>query len=226
MKTKNISFSILTALIIIATVACGAKSSEEKTNNNDQAGLEVITPAPEKAEAKKEEGIFAEINTTKGTIIVRLEHVKTPLTVANFVGLAEGTIENNFKAKGTPFFDGIVFHRVIPNFMIQGGDPTGSGMGGPGYKFRDEFDATLRHDRAGVLSMANSGPGTNGSQFFITHNETPWLDGKHSVFGYVVEGQSVVNAIEQGDAIETIKIVRVGKEAKSFDAAKVFAEMR
>ena len=99
-------------------------------------------------------------------------------------------------------------------------------MGGPGYKFRDEFDATLRHDRAGVLSMANSGPGTNGSQFFITHNETPWLDGKHSVFGYVVEGQSVVNAIEQGDAIETVKIVRVGKEAKNFDAAKVFAEMR
>lgn len=188
--------------------------------------MEVITPAPEKEEAKKEEGIFAEINTTKGTIIVRLEYAKTPLTVANFVGLAEGTIENTFKAKGTPFFDGIVFHRVIPNFMIQGGDPTGSGMGGPGYKFRDEFDATLRHDRAGVLSMANSGPGTNGSQFFITHNETPWLDGKHSVFGYVVEGQSVVNAIEQGDAIETVKIVRVGKEAKNFDAAKVFAEMR
>jgi peptidylprolyl isomerase len=226
MKTKNISFSILTAIIIIATVACGAKATEEKTTNNDQAATEVISPAPEKVEAKKEEGIFAEINTTKGTILVQFEYVKTPLTVANFVGLAEGSIENTFKAKGTPFFDGIIFHRVIPNFMIQGGDPTGSGMGDPGYKFRDEFDATLRHDRAGVLSMANSGPGTNGSQFFITHNETPWLDGKHTVFGYVVEGQNVVNAIQQGDAIETIKIIRVGKEAKAFDAAKIFAEMK
>jgi peptidylprolyl isomerase len=227
MKTKNISFSILTALIIIATVACGAKSTDEKTSNTDQQGMEVITPAPEKVEAKKEEGLFAEINTTKGTILVKFEFIKTPLTVANFVGLAEGTIENTFKAKGAPFYDGIIFHRVIPNFMIQGGDPTGSGMGDPGYKFRDEIDATLKHDKPGILSMANSGPGgTNGSQFFITHNETPWLDGRHTVFGHVVEGQNVVNAIQQGDAIETIKIIRVGKEAKAFDAAKVFAEMK
>tara|TARA_R110002049_G_scaffold246382_2_gene420463 strand:- start:3789 stop:4481 length:693 start_codon:yes stop_codon:yes gene_type:complete len=230
MKTKKISLSILTTLSIVLLTACGVQSSKDKGTNEstqtetaDPVVEEVETPTP----AKKGEGIFAEIITTKGSIFIQLAYEKTPLTVANFVGLAEGTIPNTAKPAGVPFYDGIIFHRVIPNFMIQGGDPTGTGMGDPGYKFRDEIDATLRHDRAGVLSMANSGPGgTNGSQFFITHNETPWLDGKHTVFGYVTKGQNVVDAIQQGDAIETIKITRKGDNAEEFDAAKVFEEMR
>lgn len=235
MKTKRISLKILTALSIFALIACGAQSGTEKSTDNTSpsetttetpAAVVEETAAVEETPVDKEEGIFAEIVTTKGSIFIQLAYDKVPMTVANFVGLAEGKIENNSKALGTPYYDGIIFHRVIPNFMIQGGDPTGTGMGGPGYKFRDEIDATLRHDRAGVLSMANAGPGTNGSQFFITHNETPWLDGKHTVFGYVIKGQNVVDAIQQGDTIETIKITRKGKDAKAFDAAKVFEEMR
>lgn len=167
------------------------------------------------------EGLFAEINTTKGTIICQLEYKKTPLTVANFVALAKGEQPNKAKAQGTPYFDGISFHRVIANFMIQGGDPTGTGAGGPGYMFPDEFDASLKHDRPGILSMANAGPGTNGSQFFITHVPTPWLDGKHSVFGHVVRGQEVVDAIQQGDSMTSVKIIANGDDAKAFDAMKV-----
>lgn len=140
--------------------------------------------------------LTAEIDTTKGKIVVALEPNKTPVTTANFVNLAQ---------KG--FYNGIKFHRVIPNFMIQGGDPTGTGAGGPGYRFEDEFDPTLKHTGPGILSMANAGPGTNGSQFFITHVATPWLDGKHSVFGHVTAGQDVVNAIAQGDKINGIKII-------------------
>ncbi len=139
--------------------------------------------------------LTAEIKTNKGTIEVKLTPEKTPVTVANFVNLAQ---------KG--FYNGVSFHRVIPNFMIQGGDPTGTGAGGPGYRFEDEFDTSLRHDGPGVLSMANAGPGTNGSQFFITHVPTPWLDGKHSVFGRVVKGQDVVDSIKQGDKIESVAI--------------------
>lgn len=137
----------------------------------------------------------AEIKTNKGTIEVKLTPDKTPITVANFVNLAQNG-----------FYNGISFHRVIPDFMVQGGDPTGSGAGGPGYRFEDEFNPTLRHDGPGVLSMANAGPGTNGSQFFITHVPTPWLDGKHTIFGRVVQGQSVVDSIKQGDKIESITI--------------------
>ena len=173
-----------------------------------------------------EQGIYANFNTTRGTIRVKLEHEKTPLTVANFVGLAEGKIKNSAKAEGEPYYNGLTFHRVIDNFMIQGGDPNGTGSGGPGYKFGDEFHPDLKHTGPGVLSMANAGPGTNGSQFFITHVETPWLDGKHSVFGSVVEGQDVVNAIKQGDKIETLEIDRVGAEAEAFDAVAVFAEVQ
>ena len=160
-------------------------------------------------------GLFARISTAKGDIVVRLEYQKTPLTVCNFVALSEGKMRSN---GGRPFYNGLTFHRVIKDFMIQGGDPLGNGTGGPGYKFPDEIDPSLKHDGPGVLSMANAGPGTNGSQFFITHKETSWLDGKHTVFGRVVQGQAVVNAINQGDKIERIVIIRNGPDANAFKA--------
>jgi FKBP-type peptidyl-prolyl cis-trans isomerase len=162
-------------------------------------------------------GLYAKFYTTKGVILTRLEMDKTPITVTNFVGLAEGT-KNSNKPAGTHFYDGLTFHRVIAQFMIQGGDPDGNGTGGPGYQFGDEFDPTLRHDGPGVLSMANAGPGTNGSQFFITHVATPHLDGHHTVFGRVVEGQDVVNAIAVGDRMDSVRILRVGPKAKKFKA--------
>jgi len=169
------------------------------------------------------DGIFGVIKTGKGEIIVSLEYNKTPITVANFILLAEGknkhvTLESK---KGVPFYDGLKFHRVEANFMIQGGDPNGDGTGGPGYNFMDEI-TDLSHEGPGTLSMANAGPGTNGSQFFITHVETKFLDGRHTVFGKVKEGQEVVNAIVKDDVIESIIIVRNGEAAKKFDAVKVF----
>lgn len=169
-----------------------------------------------------QDGIYAKFNTPKGSILVKLTHDKTPGTVGNFVGLAEGQMDNKAKAMGKPYYDGLKFHRVIPDFMIQGGCPQGTGVGGPGYQFDDEFVSELRHDKLGVLSMANAGPGTNGSQFFITHVETPWLDGKHTVFGHVVEGQDVVDAVTQGDEIQSIEIIRVGDEAKNWNAIEAF----
>ena len=171
------------------------------------------------------EGIFATIATNKGDIVLELEYKKTPITVANFIALAEGknTFVTQENQKGKPFFDGLKFHRVIKDFMIQGGDPSGNGSGGPGYAFKDEF-TDLKHNKAGILSMANSGPTTNGSQFFITHKETPWLDGKHTVFGHVTEGMNVVNAIAANDVITKITIVRKGALAKKFDAPKVFTD--
>ncbi|PKN19833.1 MAG: peptidylprolyl isomerase [Deltaproteobacteria bacterium HGW-Deltaproteobacteria-6] len=158
------------------------------------------------------DGLYAKLTTSKGDILIQLEFEKTPLTVVNFVGLAEGTIMST-RGKGVRFYNGLAFHRVIPDFMIQGG-----GTGGPGYNFPDEIDATLKHDAPGILSMANAGPGTNGSEFFITHTKTPWLDGKHTVFGHVVSGQDVVDAIRKGDTIKNINIIRIGVKANAFKA--------
>ena len=169
-----------------------------------------------------QDGLYAKFNTSKGEILVALEFQKTPGTVGNFVALAEGNLENSAKPQGNPYYDGLKFHRVIPDFMIQGGCPQGTGTGNPGYKFDDEFHPDLKHDTPGVLSMANAGPGTNGSQFFITHVPTPWLDGNHTVFGKVTEGQDVVDAIAQDDTIISMEILRVGADAEQFNAIEAF----
>ena len=167
-------------------------------------------------------GLYAIVNTSKGNITLNLEFEKTPATVGNFVALCEGEMKNSSKDLGVPYYNNLKFHRVINDFMVQAGCPLGTGTGNPGYKFDDEFHPELKHDKAGILSMANAGPGTNGSQFFITHVPTAWLDNKHTVFGSVLEGMDIVNTIEQGDEIIDIKISRVGDEANSFNALKSF----
>ncbi len=169
-----------------------------------------------------DKGIYAKFNTTKGLIVVKLTEDLTPGTVGNFVALAEGQLENKARPMGKPYYDGLKFHRVIPDFMIQGGCPLGNGTGDGGYKFDDEFHPSLKHDRPGVLAMANSGPGTNGSQFYITHVPTPWLDGKHTVFGHVVDGQDIVDAVAQGDVLESVEIVRFGEDAEKWNAIEAF----
>ena len=198
------------------------------------------TPIYKKMNVDKEtyeglkDGLYANLQTTQGNLIVKFEDKKSPVTVANFVGLAEGKIDNKAKAKGVPFYDGTIFHRVIKDFMIQGGDPQGTGMGDPGYKFEDEKN-DLKHTGKGILSMANSGPNTNGSQFFITEIATPWLDGKHTIFGEVVKGDDVIDKIanvEKGAqdkpktdiVLEKVSIFSKGDEYKGYDAAKTFTE--
>jgi FKBP-type peptidyl-prolyl cis-trans isomerase len=214
-KLKQITmkkiFLILTAITSINFSVVAQKKEKQKLNKMDKEFL-----------SKQADGLYAKFETSKGDIYALLEFKKTPMTVANFVGLAEGKIKNTAKADGVPYYDGLKFHRVIPKFMIQGGCPLGTGTGDPGYKFPDEIDETLKHKGPGILSMANAGPGTNGSQFFITHVETSWLDGKHTVFGNVVIGQNVVDSIKQNDVLNKLVILRKGKEAEAFDAAVVF----
>ena len=175
--------------------------------------------------AQTEDGLYAKITTNRGTILIKLFYKEAPLTVCNFVGLAEGKIKNTAKPAGVPYYDGLKFHRVISkangdgqDFMVQGGDPLGNGTGGPGYSFADEFGEGLKHESPGYLSMANSGPATNGSQFFITIVPTPWLDGKHAIFGKVVTGQDIVNNAKTGDIMESVKIIRKGNDAAKFVA--------
>lgn len=216
--------SKLICLLFLAMTA-GMYGQTKKTTTAKKAGTTTKKTVKKAPVAQSPDGIFATFETTKGRIVVQLEYKKTPITVANFVSLAEGTnTAVNAKYAGKPFYNGLKFHRVIADFMIQGGDPLGNGSGEPGYRFKDEFDPSLKHSSGGILSMANSGPTTNGSQFFITHKETPWLDGKHTVFGHVTSGMSVVNAIVQDDVILEVKISRKGEDAKKFDAPKVFAD--
>ncbi|WP_445385449.1 peptidylprolyl isomerase [Robiginitalea sp. IMCC44478] len=198
--------------------------------------LGLFSACKSKHYAEMSDGIYAELQTNKGDIVIRLEHDKTPVTVANFVSLAEGNnpfVSEEFKDK--PYYNGLTFHRVMKDFMIQGGDPLANGSGNPGYRFKDEFVDSLTHSGKGIVSMANGGPKTNGSQFFITHTETPWLDGRHTVFGEVVEGIDVVDSIAavpvgEGNkplepvVMEEVEIVRKGKEAKNFDAVQIMKD--
>jgi len=169
-----------------------------------------------------DKGLYAKIKTSKGEILIDLEFEKTPGTVGNFVALAEGNLENSVKPQGEKYYDGLKFHRVISDFMVQGGCPQGTGTGNPGYSFEDEFHTDLKHDKPGILSMANSGPATNGSQFFITHVATPWLDNKHTIFGHVVEGQDIVDTIAQDDILDSVEIIKVGEEAENFNPIEAF----
>ena len=206
---------ILMGLCFISFGGCKPNNKQAKTETKKEAAATMS--GVKSIEGK--EGLFAVISTKKGDISLELFYKDTPLTVINFVGLAEGTLD---AAKGKPFYDGLKFHRVIADFMIQGGDPQGTGAGGPGYRFADECMDKYKFTGAGILAMANAGPGTNGSQFFITHVETPWLNGKHTIFGKVVneESQNAVNAIAQGDVMDSIKIYRQGAEAEKFTATQ------
>ncbi len=208
-KTKLVVMGLVVAVIAGFFWYDGHEDTGEATLYTDQQLAAKV--------ATFGDGLYALMQTSRGEILLELEYDKVPMTVVNFVGLAEGTISSS-RGAGVRFYDGLKFHRVIKDFMIQGGDPQGNGSGGPGYKFPDEFHPKLRHNRAGILSMANAGPNTNGSQFFITHKATPHLDGMHTVFGRVVQGQEVVDAIRKGDRIRRVSIIRAGEQAKALVA--------
>jgi len=200
------------------TTATAVTDKKETADNSALQSIYNASPRSESMDALKgKEGVFAVIATEKGEIVLELFYKDTPLTVTNFVGLAEGTLD---AAKGKPYYDGLTFHRVIADFMIQGGDPTGTGAGGPGYKFADEWCDKYSFDGPGYLAMANAGTNTNGSQFFITHVPTDWLNTKHTIFGKVLEGQDVVDAVEQGDHMVKISIIRQGADAEAFKATQ------
>lgn len=221
MRFKIALLFFLGLTIVQAQTKKKAPAKKASTNITVTAKPQFTTTKPGTAAVDTKEGIFAEIETSKGKILIKLEYQKTPVTVANFISLTEGTnTQVAEKFKGKLFYDGLKFHRVIKDFMIQGGDPDGNGSGGPGYAFKDEF-TDAKFDRAGILAMANSGPKTNGSQFFITHKDTPWLNGKHTIFGYVITGQDIVNAIAQDDVMTKITITRKGAEAMKFNASGV-----
>ncbi len=223
-KLSKLIFVAFIAIILEGCPNSNATLSEKELAATDPLLIDKNAPpvAVEPAKFDKTDYILAHIKTNKGEIVCDLEFEKTPVTVANFIGLAEGKIENSCKTLTKPFYDGLTFHRVVDNFMIQGGDPKGNGMGDPGYKFMDEFDPTLTFNTSGILAMANSGPGTNGSQFFITHLPTEFLNNKHTIFGHVVTGQNIVNAIKAGDIMESITIEIKGDKANAFDAVSVF----
>lgn len=213
MLNKIKTMTPVVGLLILGTGFSGADEPARDAAAGD-AGEHVAGAVDDK---ELPDGMYARFETSRGVIVCRLEFERTPLTVCNFAGLAEGRLETRVRS-GQPFYDGLTFHRVISDFMIQGGCPQGNGTGGPGYQFRNEIVDSLRHDKAGVLAMANAGPHTNGSQFYITHKATPWLDGRHTVFGQVIEGQETVDAIRQGDIIERVVIIRVGEDAEAFTA--------
>lgn len=209
------------------------KVSKNHSNTKKYSCSKVLSKVP----VLSKPGIYVHIQTDMGDIVGELEMEKAPLTVANFVGLTEGTIQNKAFSLGKHYYDSLTFHRVIPNFMIQGGDPDGIGTGGPGYRFKNEIHPNLKHDKPGVFSMANSGPNTNGSQFFITHVATPWLDGQYNIFGHVIIGQDVVNAIggvskdrrnkpNSPIYMNKVAIIRIGEAAKKFDAPSTFKYMQ
>lgn len=223
----NLIKSLVIGAIATGCISCGGEASTGTVDKtNDVAKTAVKEEAKTPVVVNKETGLYAIFHTSKGDIKVGLQFELTPMTVGNFVALAKGEMPNDDRPEGEPFYDGLKFHRVIADFMIQGGCPQGTGQGNPGYAFADEIVPELVHDGPGVLSMANSGPATNGSQFFITHKETPWLNGRHTVFGHVVSGQDVVNAIQQDDVIESVEIVAETEAAKKFNAKQAFDETR
>jgi len=208
-KKIYITRPICAGICILLLSACTGQKASGGSSSGDSSQKQAS------ADSALGDGLFARITTARGDIVLRLEYQKVPMTVCNFVALAEGKMT---ATGGKPFYDGLTFHRVEKDILIQGGDPLGNGSGGPGYRFPDEFDPSLLHDGPGVLSMANAGVGTNGSQFFITCVAMPWLDGKHSVFGRVVKGQEVVDAIQKGDKIQKITMIRNGEAAANFKA--------
>jgi len=216
---NNYLFSLLTVTILLTSCQSNTSPASEEEGATTPDSLAIVPVKP----WNESDGLYALIYTAKGRIVCSLAYDKTPITCANFVGLAEGTIANSFRKKLVPYYDGLTFHRVETDFVIQGGDPQGNGMGGPGYTFKNEYDPELRHDRKGVLAMANAGPNTNGSQFYLSLKALPMLDGgNYTVFGKTVEGDSVLSLIVRGDVMDSIRIVRIGEAADSFRAEEVF----